>query len=385
MFIGPFTFYILCVVGGVVLGLATGGDLKIIMVQLRPFWYTFLSYILSYNFVTSKGRVRGFFWLVIIGAGVKGLQGLYIYFIVHHGHLDGLNLIMSHEESYFFASLLLLLFIFRLHHRDRPQMIACLCVAPAVLISLVSNQRRTDYIALMVAMVFAWAIVFLIKPKARRGLLRGMIISVIIGTIYISVFSHVSGTLGSPARSIIGVFVPTAGDSRDASSNLYRDYENFDLAYTAKLNPQGLGFGKAFKQPKLLESTYPGIRGDDPYYDSIPHNTILWVWVDLGAVGFFALWFLFGSIIVRGCFIARQVKDPYFQVLAIYIVCMAVMEVIVAFADYQLFLYRNVINLGLLAGVLARLPLLDKEQEESQKHEPLNAASTPSRSLVEHK
>src|SRR5436305_6851975 len=95
--IGPLAFYLLCVLGTVVHGIATGGDQKIIIVQVRPFWYTFLSYILAYNFVIRKSDVRTFFWLSIVCAGFKGLQGLYVYLVLFHGHLAGHDTIMSHE------------------------------------------------------------------------------------------------------------------------------------------------------------------------------------------------------------------------------------------------------------------------------------------------
>jgi O-Antigen ligase len=375
--IGPFSLYMACVVGAIVYGLATGGNISIIVLQFRPFWYTFLSYILAYNFVTRKSHVRSFFWLAIFSAGFKGLQGLYVYLIVFHGHLTGHDTIMSHEESFFYAALLLLLIIFCLHYRYRPQLIACICVAPAVIIALVANQRRTDYIALLLGIGFAWTIVFLIKPKARRALLRGMVICVLLSTAYIALFSQNQGTLGSPARSIIGVFNPSAGDSRDASSNLYRDAENADLIATARQYPLGLGFGKTFLQPQSLVLLYSNILQDDPYYNYIPHNTIYWIWVDLGPIGFFALWFLMGSIIIRGCFIARQLKDPYLQVIAIYIVAITAMEVAVAFADYQLFFYRNVIDMGLLSGLLVKLPLLDKEQKENLGMDRIDKALPP--------
>src|SRR5579864_1729677 len=96
--IWPFTLYILCVVGGVVYGLAHGGDPKVITVEFRPFWYTFLSYVLAYNFVTRKSHVRSFFWVAIVCAGIKGIQGLYVYLIAYHGDLSSHDTIMSHEE-----------------------------------------------------------------------------------------------------------------------------------------------------------------------------------------------------------------------------------------------------------------------------------------------
>ena len=370
MLIGPFTLYMLCVVGGVVYGLSRGGDFKIIIVEFRPFWYTFLSYILTYNLVTRKSHVRNFFWLAIVCAGFKGLQGVYVYLVIYHGSLNSQATIMSHEESFFFAALLLLLAILCLHYRYRPQLIACLCVAPPVLISLVANQRRADYIALLLGIGFAWIIIYTIKPQARRSLMTIMIFFASLGIIYMVIGLNVPGSFGSPARSIIGVFDPSAGDSRDALSNLYRDYEDADLIYTAKHYPLGLGFGKSFLQPQSLMSFFPDILVQDIYYNYVPHNTIYWIWVDLGPIGFFSLWFLFGSIIIRGCFIARRLKDPYLQVVAIYIVAATVMEVTVAFADYQLFFYRNVIDLGLLCGLLAKLPILDQETEQNLTKEP---------------
>jgi hypothetical protein len=63
--------------------------------------------------------------------------------------------------------------------------------------------------------------------------------------------------------------------------------------------------------------------------------------------------------------IARQLKDTYLQLIAMYIVAMVVMEIIVAFADYQLSFYRNVIYVGILAGVLMRLPSIDEGVEKT--------------------
>src|SRR5690242_429735 len=50
----PFLFYLLCVVVGVVYGLASGGSLKITVVEIRPFWYLFVSYLIGYNLIRQK-------------------------------------------------------------------------------------------------------------------------------------------------------------------------------------------------------------------------------------------------------------------------------------------------------------------------------------------
>jgi hypothetical protein len=206
-------------------------------------------------------------------------------------------------------------------------------------------------------------LVFMVKPSARKGLLILAVIFVSLGGAYVAVFWHSSGSIGEPARAVVSVFYP---DPNDVSSNVYRLIEDTNLKYTVKLNPMGMGFGKPFVQLIPL----PNILILDPYYLYVPHNTIYWVWMRLGPIGYFALWYLFGAIIIRGSIISRQLQNRYLQLVAIYIVAITFMEIIVAFADYQLFFYRNVIYLGLLAGILMKLPSLDDKKEQNACESP---------------
>jgi hypothetical protein len=381
----PFLFYLLCVAGGVLHGLTSGGDLKITVVETRPFWYLFMSYLIACNLVTHKRHLRAFFWIVIIGAGVKGLQGLYIVLIVLHGNLAGHREIMAHEESFFFVAFLILVALLWWQRRDRPQLYAALFVLPCVLVALVSNQRRAAYIAFLVGVAVAWILVARTRHEQRRGSagggsmvldrelaplggsrarrravarLLGLLVCAGLGAGYVGTFEHSGGWFAEPARAIVSNFQP---DPQDAASNQYRSIEDYDLQYTAKQNPWlGLGFGKPFLTPKRL----PDISRLDPYYLYTPHNTVYWVWMRLGTVGFFALWYLLGTIILRGCLAARQLQDPYLQLAAMFVVVITVMEVISASADYQLFTFRNVIYLGLLAGLVTKLPDLDEQEDE---------------------
>lgn len=353
----PFLFLLLCVAWGIVHGLTTGGDLKIIVNEVRSFWYLFLGYILAYNLIRTKTHLRYFFWFVILCAGIKALEGVYIYIFIIHGDLASHHDIMAHEESFFWISTLLLIILFSLHFRYRPQFYTALALIPFLLIALVANNRRADFIALLVGVLIAWVLIFVVKPEGRKSLVIVLIVFALLGVTYVAAFSNGQGGLSEPARAIVSVFHP---DPSDAASNLYRDIEDFDLKYTVKLNPLGLGFGKQFLQPILL----PDISGLDIYYLYIPHNTIYWVWMRLGPIGYLALWYLFGAIIVRGCIISRNLKDKYLQLVAIYIVTMVIMEIILAYADYQLSFYRNVIYVGILAGILIKLPTLETKEEK---------------------
>lgn len=355
----PFLGFMACVVMGIIVGLSKGGDIKLMILEVRPLWYLFISYLLAYNLVTQKDAIRTFFWIVIIAAGVKGLQGCYIYFIVLHHNLAGQNEIMAHEESFFFAALILLVIIFYLHDQYRPQLYAALAVMPFVLIAMAANNRRADYIALLVGAFVVWVLVFVVKKQARKALVTGLAIFFVLGGSYVAAFGTTDHSWAAPARAIISVIAPSSSDSRDANSDLYRTIEDFDLKFTAKQSfPLGYGFGHEFLQPQVL----PNILSEDPVYLVIPHNTVYWIWMRLGVLGFFFFWYLIGSIIIRGCIIVRQLQDPYLRTAAIYIVALTVMEIIVAYADYQLYAFRNVIYLGILVGILLRLPTFDQEK-----------------------
>ncbi|HEY0756463.1 MAG TPA: O-antigen ligase family protein [Ktedonobacteraceae bacterium] len=368
----PFSLFMLCVALGVAHGLVTGGQLQIIVIEVRPLWYLFITYLLAYNLFTRAKQLKAFFWIVIIGAGIKGLQGVYLVFFILGGSLQGHDELMAHEESFFFVALILLIALFCWHYRYRAQLAVALLVLIPVVISLVANQRRADYIALLLGLTVAWSLIFLIKPEKRGMLMVVALVTLIVGGAYVAAFYNNGSSLASPARSIVAIFHPNTQDVRDIQSNLYRIIENHDLKYTEQQNPiLGAGFGKAFLTPWPLVD----ISSDDKYYLFIPHNTIYWLWMRLGPIGYLLLWFLFGSIIIRGCLIVRNMKHSYLQMVGIYIVALTVMEIVVSFADYQLFFYRNVIYMGLLIGILMKLPAIEQNEMPIPVEKALEASS----------
>lgn len=381
----PFLLFMLCVVVAAVYGYLTGGTLKVIVVEIRPFVYFFESYVLAYNLVTQKSHVRGFFWLVIVGSAVKALQGIYIY-VKLRGEL-GSNALMSHEESFFFIGLLLFIVLLSVHYHWRRQLIAALCALPVVLVTLVLNNRRTDYVAFLLALGAVWGLMFVMRPKARLMLGTVATLGILILGGYVLLFANSTAAIGQPARGIVAIFRPSATDVRDQQSNQYRVVENFDLRYTiARENFfVGMGFGKTYFEPVPLTTVFPGIAAAAQYYNYVPHNNIYWIWMRFGAIGFLVFWYFFGSIIVRGSLIARQLRDPYLQLAALYAVGMTVAEIVVAYADYQLFFFRNVIYIGLLAGILMKLPEVEKNELEASDTQEMKQLEVSEVSLQETK
>ncbi|HEU4782965.1 MAG TPA: O-antigen ligase family protein [Ktedonobacterales bacterium] len=354
----PFLFFFACLAIGVLHGLATGGSFRIIVLEIRPWWYFFVSYLLAYNIVSEVKHVRNIIWITVLGTAIKGVQGVFIVYTYLGGQIEGHNEIMAHEQSFFFVLVLLLLVMLLLHHFQRALFFAIIFSLPCLLLALVANNRRADYVALLLGILVAWAMVILVKPASRRALVIVLAVCLLFGGVYVLAFQKSSGALGQPARAVISVFNPSASDERDASSNAYRIVENYDLRFTESTSPiLGYGFGKPFLQPVAL----PNVLELDPYYLYIPHNNVLWVWMRLGPLGFGALWYLFGSAIVAGCMIVRRLRNPQLQFFAIFTLAMVTMEVILAYGDYQFFFYRNMIYVGVALGVLMKLPSIERK------------------------
>jgi O-Antigen ligase len=352
----PFLVLLGCLALGVLYGLATGGTFRIIVLEVRPWWYFFLSYILAYNVVRSASHIRVILWLIVLGTAFKGVQGVYIVNQYLGGQVGGHNEIMAHEQSYFFVLVLLLLVLMALHQFQRWLFVAILLSLPCLLIALVANNRRADYVALLIGIAVVWVLAIAMKPESRRKLVTTLVICTILGAGYVVAFQNAGGALGEPARAVTSIFNPSSADARDAASNLYRTVENYDLKYTAAQYPIMYGFGKPFLQPIPLAN----VVELDPYYLYVPHNNVLWIWMRLGPLGFGALWYLIGAAVVAGCFIARKLKDRQLQFFALFTIAALVMEVILAYGDYQFFFYRNMIFVGVLLGALMKLPAIER-------------------------
>lgn len=359
----PFALLLGCVAIGVVHGLTSGGNFKIIVLEVRPFWYLFLTYLLAYNLIGHKKHVITLLWILVLGTFIKALQGTYIVFNYLGGHLSGQNEIMAHEQSFFFVLVLLIICLSWMLGRMRLLMWFALLSTPFLIIALIANNRRADYVAFIVGLGGAWLFAIVVRPERRQALITiGLVVGLVFGA-YVLAFQNSTSSFGKLANAVVSTISSNDADPRDAASNAYRYAEDADLKFTETQSPIiGYGFGKPFLQPVPLAN----IISLDPYYLYIPHNTVLWVWMRLGPPGYFALWFLIGSFVIRAGLIARKLRDPDLRFFAIFAIGATLMEIPLAYGDYQLFFYRNIFFLGLLMGAVLRLPALDTPAPEPE-------------------
>src|SRR6185369_14353447 len=127
------------------------------------------------------------------------------------------------------------------------------------------GQRRAAYAAVVPAFS---TLVSMLKRDERMRFLRTVVPMTVFLALYCTVFWNNEGKLGSPVRLV------KSGMSNDREtageryySNLYREIEKFDLAWTVRQAPvAGIGFGKKYEMP------LPLVRIDFPLRDYIPHD-----------------------------------------------------------------------------------------------------------------
>lgn len=345
----PLGLYMLMILVGELHGLASGGNITLSLWEVRAQVYMFVAYLLACNLIKTRREIDVLVWIVLLGAGIKGIQGTIRYFLVLGGSLHGAESLFPHEQSFFFNAFLTLTPILFLYGGSRRLKRAALALLPFVLVSDIANNRRAGILALGVGLVMLLLITLFAHPARRRLVVALLCLGAVIWIPYYNIYKTKSGLLAEPARAVYSNSHP---DPRDASSNLYRDNENADLMFTMKTSPIiGFGFGKNFDTPYPLAN----ISGIYIFWNLLPHNSILWIWMRMGTVGYVIFWLLIGAVIMQGMRLARRLRDPYLKGLAAFIVVMVVQEVVFGYTDLQWTSARNLITLGVLFALLGKL------------------------------
>lgn len=345
----PLGLYMLMVLVGEAYGLESGGNFTLSLWEVRSQIYMLMAYLLACNLVRTWTEVSTIINIFMVGTGLKGLQGVFRYYVSLHGNLHSVESILPHEQSFFFNLFIIMAAILFLYDGPRRLKRIALVLLPFVVIAALANQRRAAVLALLVGALFLLLGTAAAYPRRRKIVAIVLLILAAVLPIYYEAYKNSQGLIGEPAHAISSAFTP---DQRDASSNLYRVNEDKDLMATMQTSPIiGFGYGKEFLTPFPLAD----ISGSYVFYKLMPHDSILWVWMRLGTVGYLLFWFLIGSAIIQAARLARLLRDPYLKGIAMFCTITIVQEVIFGYLDLQWTNYRNLIIIGVLFAVIGRL------------------------------
>lgn len=342
---GAFGIFLGWLVFAFVYGLKNGGDFLTGLWEVRALFYFGLFYITVPQIIQTEHQLRVLMWLFIIVISIKAFQGI-ARFTVLGFSFRGLPTLTNHEDPVFMTTLFILLLAFWFYKVKNSQQVALNLLLLPLLAGFFVAQRRAAIASLFVSL----AAFFVLLPGVKQWkFIKTAAPVLVILILYGAAFWNSGSVLGRPVQMVkSGIYTSKEKLSKeDYYSNLYREYENYNLAYTTRQHPVlGTGFGKKYEQPLDLANIEFSLR------DYIPHNQILWVVVKTGAAGFFLFWFFFNSFAFQGAFILRNINSPYLKAICMMIVIAIINQMVVSFYDLQLTYYRNMIYLGSLMGLL---------------------------------
>jgi hypothetical protein len=353
----PYLAYIIVVVLAELHGLASGGDFNISLWEMRPQVYAFLMYVMAATLLRERRQFLIVGGIFVAGAAIKAIIGYNRYFFTLHQDLQGAEAILAHEDSYFLA-LLVIATVAACIWYWRPRLVVpMLLFLPVVLVVLLENQRRAAMLALWAGLaVVMFLAIWFERPLRKRLIVISAVAVLLLGGFTATYWNQQYGLAAQivrPVQSILG-----QPDQRDYNSNLYRDNENANLIATYRTNiPFGIGFGL----PLLVIYPMADISQSYPFWQYIPHNSLLWVAMRMGLLGMAVFWALVGTSLIEAVFLFRTRSDPFLRGFAAFAVAAIVAELIVGFGDLQLENYRNMIFFGAVLGMIdaaGRIPEL---------------------------
>jgi hypothetical protein len=351
-----FAAYLSMVIVGWFRGVATNADINMALWEVRSQFHFFAAYLLAANLIRERKDVIPLIWVGIIGVGIKGLVGIYAYIAM--GGIVGELGVLYHEDSLLFNVIFFYGFVTWLAKTDTRMKWACIAFIPACLFTTLQNQRRAGIASFIVAFIPLVPVFYASLVQRRKEVARFAVFFACISAIYLPIAWNGKGAWALPARAIRSNWAP---DDRDASSDYYRLAETINLKATRDDSPWiGIGYGKPYK----MVVYQPGVEQFDEFLKYLPHNSIMWVWMRIGHIGFFTFVLLIGAVCVKGVQIVRQTQDTLLQTIGVQGVAAALM--LFTFGKYDLAMvnYRVVIMAGVFIGVLGVLRRLDPAGEK---------------------
>jgi hypothetical protein len=350
----PMLLFFLALIFGLVRGQLGGGDLNIALWESRCLFYIVICYLLAANTIRSRRHVATLMTIGLIAMGLFAIEATYRRVALIDTGLLGIimEFAYSHEVVIFLGVLIFLILAQQIFGAPLWQrMLGQSLLLPFAIYALLATERRSGYIAAMVAFLVLSLVLLIVNRKAFFLLAVPVIIG---GAIYLPIFWTAPGLIGQPARAVRSLYEP---DPRDAASNMYRDLEKINVRATIHSDPiLGVGFGREF----LFVVGMPDLSYW-PFWHYMPHHNILWVWLKVGAVGFIIFWVLIGSALMHGAHLIKVLRAPDTRVFATMALTGIVCTLIFCWVDLGLTMSRVTTFLGICIGTLAVLDQLDDE------------------------
>jgi hypothetical protein len=310
--LAPIAAFSTFVVLGLVYGLGRGGNVTIGLWEARPLLYLPILYVLVTNLLTSVDQYRRVMWVAMAAVTVHSLLALQWYLQLPGEVQAELQSLGEHAASVHANALLLFaLAMLLLPGCSGLGRLALPLMALPVIWVYALAERRAAVVALAFGLVLVVAVLFRVRRRTFWWFAPTLLI-VSVG--YLGAFWNVETEIGFPAQSIKAVVAPSDVSATDQASADYRETEAINVWFTMRTDPiRGIGFGHAF----YMQHPLPDISFF-PFWQFLPHHSLLWIWLKTGFFGFVMLFFLMARAIQHA---ARSVVQLHGDLQALALAC----------------------------------------------------------------
>lgn len=353
-------------------GMAKGGDLRVAIFEMRPLLYIAMVYILATNVLEHSYQYRYLMWTSMLAVFVQSLFSLHYLTGLSQPVRDNLESLTEHGSSIGMNVFIILLFA-ALAYRGVSGMTRLILLAGAIPVGWVYllSQRRAAVIGLGTAIILFFVLLFW---RQRRTFWKVAPIVTIAAIGYTGAFWNSTSDAAFPAQAIKTVIAPDQLSAKDQSSDLYRQIENYDLSITIRSSPiTGLGFGQKFLRPVPLADI-----SNFEFYEYMPHNSMLWIWIKIGFAGFVTVFYMFGRSIMLGVAKLRRMTHPPDVLVTTGAVLFLVSFAIYTYVDIA-WDARNTVFLGFAIAVCTSVVRSSTAEDEEIQPIPPTAQLVPTR------
>lgn len=347
---------------GIFHGSLTGGDRNVALLEFRPLLYLVAVYALIPNVLVTAKQFRIAFGVAMVAVSFQSLFALNYYRSLPSAERGVIESLSEHSAAVtmnvafiFFVGLL------AFGGARWLRWIVAFLVVP-VFFAFLLSQRRAAAVALFVGLIVLAVVVF---ARQRRLFWKVVPPITVCAVLFIMATWNSSGAVGTLSNGVKTVLFPNSLNAADRASNDYRGIENYNLWYTIRSNPLlGLGFGKRFYVVRPM----PDISFF-AQWQYIPHNSVLWIWIKVGLLGFVSMLYTFARVIQRGAHAAVRLTRPEDVAMVVAALSYPLMFLTFAYVDIA-FSIRPVVVLALSFALCA-------DFEPSVEPEPSPSAVVP--------
>ena len=313
---------------GLIYGLSRPGhDTTVAVWEVRPLLYLPILYVLITNLFTTARQYERLFMCALAGVVVQSLLALQYFHSLDRDVREHLDALTEHAASIHVDVLIIfVLAIWLLPRCNHIRRIwVTLALIPCVWMFVLA-QRRAAAVALIAGVL---ALVAVMYQRRRWATLWFAVVGVVFGALYTAAFWNSTEGVGFGAAAVKTVIAPGQLSLEDQNSDLYRQIEAYDIWYTIRSNELfGVGFGQQFLRPWQLPDISFFV-----FWQYLPHNSVLWIWMKTGIGGFISMLYLMARTIHHGVRSAVRIQSHDLTSVVIGSVIYVVMYMVYCYVD----------------------------------------------------